>query len=304
MKTKILLLIILIQTACTPQPPITNGTIELHFCPQTNCTNILYNYLKTATTITCAFYDIDEEIIITTLTNKQARIIIDEEAPPITNAHKRKGKGIMHNKYCVINKTTIITGSYNPTKASRDDYNNLIIIASPALANHYLEAHKQLLTNTKKPSTHTTFIHNNHVIEAYNCPQDHCKEHIIKELSQAQHTITLALFTFTDNDIASLIKQKLRQGVKVTGIIESFQQQKTNQYYSLRQAGANITLETTPRLQHNKLFIIDHNTVITGSYNPTKAAATINDENILIIHDQAIAQTYEHMINHLTQSFK
>ena len=43
---------------------------------------------------------------------------------------------------------------------------------------------------------------------------------------------------------------------------------------------------------HHKCFIIDSETVVTGSMNPTGGGDTRNDENILIIHDEEIAGKY------------
>ena len=40
---------------------------------------------------------------------------------------------------------------------------------------------------------------------------------------------------------------------------------------------------------HHKVFIVDKKIVVTGSFNPTKAGDTKNDENIMIIYDEEIA---------------
>jgi phosphatidylserine/phosphatidylglycerophosphate/cardiolipin synthase-like enzyme len=45
-------------------------------------------------------------------------------------------------------------------------------------------------------------------------------------------------------------------------------------------------------ISHNKVMIIDGETVITGSFNFTKAAQEKNAENLLIIHDPALAAQY------------
>jgi len=50
---------------------------------------------------------------------------------------------------------------------------------------------------------------------------------------------------------------------------------------------------------HHKVFIIDNEIVITGSYNPTKHANKANDENILIINDGNLAKMYEKEFNSL-----
>lgn len=44
---------------------------------------------------------------------------------------------------------------------------------------------------------------------------------------------------------------------------------------------------------HHKVIINDGETVITGSYNFTKAADNANDDNILVIHSSAVAALYE-----------
>ena len=43
---------------------------------------------------------------------------------------------------------------------------------------------------------------------------------------------------------------------------------------------------------HHKVFIIDNETVITGSFNPTGGGDTNNDENVLIIKDKDITQRF------------
>lgn len=43
---------------------------------------------------------------------------------------------------------------------------------------------------------------------------------------------------------------------------------------------------------HHKVFIIDEKVVVTGSFNPTAGGNERNDENILIIEDEAIAKRF------------
>lgn len=52
---------------------------------------------------------------------------------------KRKRSAIMHNKFCVIDGTTIITGSYNWSKKAREDWENITIIEDhPDLARQFV----------------------------------------------------------------------------------------------------------------------------------------------------------------------
>jgi phosphatidylserine/phosphatidylglycerophosphate/cardiolipin synthase-like enzyme len=49
----------------------------------------------------------------------------------------------------------------------------------------------------------------------------------------------------------------------------------------------------SPLNLHNKVMVIDGQTVVTGSFNFTKAAENSNAENVLIIHDGSLASKYE-----------
>jgi len=45
-------------------------------------------------------------------------------------------------------------------------------------------------------------------------------------------------------------------------------------------------------IAHNKVMIIDGQTVITGSFNFTTAAERQNAENLLVVRDHALAARY------------
>ncbi len=45
-------------------------------------------------------------------------------------------------------------------------------------------------------------------------------------------------------------------------------------------------------IAHNKIMVIDANTVVTGSFNFTKAAEERNAENVLIIRNRDLAARY------------
>ena len=73
-----------------------------------------------------------------------------------------------------------------------------------------------------------------------------------------------------------------------------------SQYYSntgtefanLQDAGLDVYLDGNPRNMHHKLFILDEEIVITGSYNFSRSAEEKNDENVLIIHNADVAAQF------------
>jgi len=51
-------------------------------------------------------------------------------------------------------------------------------------------------------------------------------------------------------------------------------------------------IDANHAIAHNKIIVIDGETVLTGSFNFTKAAQEKNAENLLIIRDPALAVQY------------
>ena len=56
--------------------------------------------------------------------------------------------------------------------------------------------------------------------------------------------------------------------------------------------GIPVKIDAKHAIAHNKVMIIDGETVITGSFNFTKAAEENNAENLLRIHDKKLAERY------------
>jgi len=54
----------------------------------------------------------------------------------------------------------------------------------------------------------------------------------------------------------------------------------------------SVKIDSEHAIAHNKVMVIDGVTVITGSFNFTKAAEENNAENLLVIHDKALADRY------------
>jgi len=56
--------------------------------------------------------------------------------------------------------------------------------------------------------------------------------------------------------------------------------------------GIPVKIDAQHAIAHNKVMIIDGETVITGSFNFTKRAEENNAENLLVIHDRKLAERY------------
>ena len=295
---------VLLVAGCTSHgTPSSTGGMDIHFCEISDCDDVFTDYMIGASDIACAFYDVGNEDVAAVLLDNEARLVMDAH-DPLPGAVTPNHEGLMHHKFCVINRTVVITGSHNPGQGS--DYNNMVLLYSEPIAERYLDIHRSLASG-KKPGGHERFRHDGNLIEVYACPYDDCREELLQELEAADESIAFALFTFTDRDVARVLSSNHDDGVEVWGVVESFQARRYNRYYDLERAGIPVLLEDSPTLQHNKVFVIDNRTVITGSYNPTLSAATRNDENILIMHDSRVATLYTAALRRIyknTQNFK
>lgn len=60
-----------------------------------------------------------------------------------------------------------------------------------------------------------------------------------------------------------------------------------------RDTASDVTPSTAHAIAHNKVMIIDGVTVLTGSFNFTRAAEERNAENPPVIRDKILADRYE-----------
>jgi len=54
----------------------------------------------------------------------------------------------------------------------------------------------------------------------------------------------------------------------------------------------DVLQESHCYILHHKVLVIDERPMLTGSYNFTGSAEQDNDENLVIVDDPALAQTY------------
>jgi phosphatidylserine/phosphatidylglycerophosphate/cardiolipin synthase-like enzyme len=129
--------------------------------------------------------------------------------------------------------------------------------------------------------------------QAYFSPKGGCTEAVIRELNKAKSTVLVQAYSFTSAPIAKALMNTHKRGVKVEVILDK--SQRTDKYSSatfLYNQGIPVKIDAQHAIAHNKVMIIDGETVITGSFNFTKAAEERNAENLLIIQDKKLAERY------------
>jgi phosphatidylserine/phosphatidylglycerophosphate/cardiolipin synthase-like enzyme len=124
-------------------------------------------------------------------------------------------------------------------------------------------------------------------------PGGNCTDAIVQVLGHAKHTILVQAYSFTSAPIAKALLDAHKRGVQVQVILDKSQRgEKYSSADFLANQGVPTMIDANHAISHNKVIVIDGETVITGSFNFTKAAQEKNAENLLIIRDPALAAQY------------
>ena len=130
-------------------------------------------------------------------------------------------------------------------------------------------------------------------IEVHFSPKGGCTEAVVKELGNAKATVLVQAYSFTSAPIAKALLNAHKRGVKVDVILDKSQRtEKYSEADFLVNMGIPTKIDAKHAIAHNKIMVIDGQTVITGSFNFTTAAEEKNAENLLVIRDTALAEKY------------
>jgi phosphatidylserine/phosphatidylglycerophosphate/cardiolipin synthase-like enzyme len=124
-------------------------------------------------------------------------------------------------------------------------------------------------------------------------PHGGCTEAVVKALDGAKQSVYVQAYSFTSTPIAKALVDAHKRGVQVKVILDK--SQRTEKYSSadfVAHAGIPVQIDAKHAIAHNKVMVIDEETVITGSFNFTKAAEESNAENLLVIHSKELAAKY------------
>jgi phosphatidylserine/phosphatidylglycerophosphate/cardiolipin synthase-like enzyme len=242
--------------------------------------------------------------LVTDETNgdEDALLTLRQAGIPVA-ARPDEGWGIMHNKFVVVDSTWIWSGSWNLTSnGTYRNNNNAIIIASRALAEDYTVEFEELFSglygasspaNTPNPVIDLNADGETVRVEVYFAPEDGAGDHLINTLSSARSSVRFMSFVFTSGPIADALIDLQEAGITVQGIVEDRSaDDRYSQVDRLRAGGVDVLPDGNPYIMHHKVFIIDDQTVVMGSYNFTNSAEERNDENLLIIHDPDVAAAF------------
>lgn len=268
-----------------------------------------------ASSIYCACYELDYMPVAHALiTQHRAGLAVgfvsdsDYASRPATQALIDAGiqvvfderSAFMHNKFCVIDGERVWTGSANFTvNGFHRNNNNAVLIHSTHIAENYLAEFDEMWRRRQfgpgsPANTPYPVIEMNGVrIRTLFAPEDNVEPALAAKVDGARESIDFMLFAFTSLPLAEAMAARIAEGVRVRGLLD---RRNAGSRHSrgdfLAERGADIHLDANPGAMHHKTMVIDTAIVVTGSYNFSRNAHTRNDENVIIIHDAALAERF------------
>ena len=207
---------------------------------------------------------------------------------------------LMHNKFAIIDNDAVWTGSWNYTVNGTYRNNNNILVLDSAAAVYAFQAEfdemfeRAEFGGRSTDGGHVEFDHAGGDVRIIFAPEADEIGALIAEIESAAQSIRFMTFVFSLDELAAaMLKQAASHDVSIQGVFEHRNSTASwSQLPALHCAGAAVRQDGNRYVLHHKVIIIDDHTVITGSFNFSRSAATNNDENIVIIRHAAIAELY------------
>ncbi len=304
------------------------------------------------------FLDInqDDQITPEEISQRDALAIIQNAQIPWIDdtADGSKGSKLMHHKFVVIDNRFVIITSANFTLSdtsgdftnynSLGNANNLLKIDSSQLASLLTEEFNIMWGDGVggKPDSKfgvTKPVRNPQTITLGNSkvtinfspisptqPWNMSSNGLIaKTLSTSSKTVNLALFVFSDQQLANILENRHNQNVEIRALIEpqfayrsysealdmmgfalsdNCKYEFDNHVWKNPLSTVGVPILAKGDLLHHKFSIIDNRTVITGSHNWSEAANNGNDETLIVIENPTVAAHYQREFNRLYGKIK
>jgi phosphatidylserine/phosphatidylglycerophosphate/cardiolipin synthase-like enzyme len=165
------------------------------------------------------------------------------------------------------------------------------MVAAPATLRAQLE-----LPVVSSPGVHATPAGQGlESVDVYFSPRGGATSAIVREINSARRQVQVQAYSFTSAPIAKALTDAHARGVDVVAVLDK--SQRSERYSSatfLHNHGVAVFIDEKHAIAHNKIILVDDQTIITGSFNFSKAAEERNAENLLVIKDQpALMRVYQ-----------
>jgi cardiolipin hydrolase len=141
--------------------------------------------------------------------------------------------------------------------------------------------------------------------QAFFSPGEAPRDRIKTLLSGARTSLDICVFTITDDGISKEIARAHQRGIKVRVITDNDKSHdRGSDIEKLSAIGVPLVVDQTEAHMHHKFAIVDGRRLLNGSYNWTRSAYRVNEENLLVTDDTTLVSEYQREFNSLWKSLK
>ncbi len=190
--------------------------------------------------------------------------------------------GLMHNKFLVVDRRWVITGSANWTRSGLcEQANHVVMLDHPGVARVFLQEFEEMFLRRRFGNRERERpIRFGDSLEVWFSPDMPVPDLIRARIAQVKDTIQVLALTITDDRIAEALLRARRRGV----VVEVIAEEKEPQGSDLARLATSVRVcrDTRPELLHHKAMRLD-GWLLFGSYNFSRSAAERNDENLVLL---------------------
>ena len=123
-------------------------------------------------------------------------------------------------------------------------------------------------------------------------------------LFHTKKTVDICVFTITDDRIVKAIEDAHRRDVKVRIISDNDKAMDLgSDIYRLKRMGVDVRTDQTSDHMHHKYALFDDASLLTGSYNWTRSASEVNEENFIVTNDRKLVSAFKNDFQRLWEEF-
>lgn len=128
---------------------------------------------------------------------------------------------------------------------------------------------------------------------AFFSPGPDCLQAIVGQLRSARQRADLCVFTLSDDRIAAEVLAAARRGVAVRLITDNDKTEDDGSDVArLARAGIAVCVDQTAAHMHHKFAVFDGAWLLNGSYNWTRSACEVNEENLVLTNDPGLVKQF------------
>lgn len=228
--------------------------------------------------------------------------------PVVLADNDSAAEATMHNKVAIIDDHLVMTGSanYSFTGLNVSDEDLLTFDDSDLAARYDAEIDEIVAASGDVESTPYT---GDPPLQAWMGPEDDLYDKAVALLDGAQNTALVAMFQVNATPLVDAMLDAKTRGVNVIAVVDEKQATQTGEDAdeTLIAAGIPVVLAlNTGNMvaeMHSKFVVVDHQTVMMGSFNWTNLGSFFNDENAVIIDDAHLAARFEGKLANLIDTY-